>query len=185
MARTHAAKAKIELGGQKSAAKYPDIRKTPDCLLAVACSKAPPTPEQCLTIIEEYFRDRCVVLDSARSSAAKVEGFQVGHQLLTMLRKLATKYRDALLDGGDYAARDVFGSSKYAAKESATVMKSPKLKRLRTFIYEGKPVVMQRHLKIGVKDSTTETIRVHFHWDAAKRLIVIGYCGEHLPVFSH
>jgi hypothetical protein len=39
---------------------------------------------------------------------------------------------------------------------------------------------MLRHLKIGVGDDLTKTIRVHFHWDADREKIVIGHCGEHL-----
>jgi len=46
-------------------------------------------------------------------------------------------------------------------------------------------VEMFRHLKIGIADDPTQTIRVHFHWDATRRKIVIGHCGEHLPVASH
>jgi hypothetical protein len=55
----------------------------------------------------------------------------------------------------------------------------------RTFEYEGEQVEMFRHLKIGVDDDATKTIRVHFHWDAERERIVIAYCGEHLPVASH
>ena len=44
---------------------------------------------------------------------------------------------------------------------------------------------MFRHLKIGVDDDPTRTIRVHFHWDGDRQKIVIGYYGEHLPVSSH
>jgi hypothetical protein len=54
-----------------------------------------------------------------------------------------------------------------------------------TFSYDGEEVEMFRHVKIGVDDDVTRTIRVHFHWDAGKRKIVIGYCGEHLAVSSH
>ena len=39
--------------------------------------------------------------------------------------------------------------------------------------------------KIGIADDPTQTIRVHFHWDGTRRRIVIGHCGEHLPVPSH
>ena len=59
------------------------------------------------------------------------------------------------------------------------------MRRQRTFDYDGTQVEMFRHLKIGVADDPMQTIRVHFHWDGARRKIVIGYCGEHLPVSSH
>jgi len=39
---------------------------------------------------------------------------------------------------------------------------------------------MMKHLKIGVKDSPVETIRVHFEWFPEQKKIVIGHCGPHL-----
>ena len=86
------------------------------------------------------------------------------------------------MEGGDNQARTVFGKSEYAAKESETVMGSKAMRRERTFEYEGEQVEMFRHLKIGVDDDATRTIRVHFHWDSDREKIVIGYCGEHLSV---
>ncbi len=32
----------------------------------------------------------------------------------------------------------------------------------------------------GRKDSSFTTIRVHFHWDAATKRVVVGHCGPHL-----
>ena len=40
---------------------------------------------------------------------------------------------------------------------------------------------MLKHLKIGIKDSLSETLRVHFEWLADEKRIVIGHCGGHLP----
>ncbi len=59
------------------------------------------------------------------------------------------------------------------------------MRRLRTFAYEGEQVEMFRHLKIGIEANVSKTIRVHFHWDSERGKIVIGYCGEHLPVANH
>lgn len=39
---------------------------------------------------------------------------------------------------------------------------------------------MEQHLKIGVKDSPAEALRIHFAWVADERKIVIGHCGPHL-----
>ena len=89
------------------------------------------------------------------------------------------------MERGDNEARKVFGQSEYSAKESETVMGNKAMRRKRTFDYEGEPVEMFRHLKIGVDEDVARTIRVHFHWDAEREKIVIGYCGEHLPVSSH
>ena len=103
-----------------------------------------------------------------------------------MLRKLVTEYRQILIErGGDAKARGVFTNSEYAAKESETLRKNKDKKRARTFNHDGKDIEMFQHLKIGTSDDITQTIRVHFHWDADRKKIVIGYCGEHLPISSH
>lgn len=146
---------------------------------------APPSPLECLDIIEGTYGDRCTVLSSARKSAEKMDGFVQGKDLLELLQRLVTKYRAALLEGGDNKARNIFGKSEYAAKESETVMNNKAMRRERTFEYEGESTEMFRHLKIGADDDSTKTIRVHFHWDPDREKIVIGYCGEHLSVISH
>lgn len=156
----------------------------PDPLLRLAVQKYEPSPSECLAIIGDIFSDRCSILDTARNSADKIARFADGRELLHLLWLLVTKYRDKLMDGGDSKARHVFGRNVYAAKESTTVMKSPAMRRLRTFDYNGEPVEMFRHLKIGVADDPTRTVRVHFYWDGIHQKIVIGYCGEHLPVSS-
>ena len=79
----------------------------------------------------------------------------------------------------------VFGNNEYAAKESETVMANKTMRRQRTFEYDGEPIEMFRHLKIGTEENVAKTIRVHFHWDARRQKIVIAYCGEHFPVSSH
>jgi hypothetical protein len=111
--------------------------------------------------------------------------FGKGHELLGLLKKLVTTYRSKLLNGGDSQARAVFGQNEFAARESETVMGNKDMKRRRTFAYNGEDVEMFRHLKIGVDDDVTKTIRVHFHWDSDSQKVVIGYCGKHLPVSSH
>lgn len=109
-----------------------------------------------------------------------MRGFLYGRELLNLLARLANEYRTALIEKGDSEARKVFGKNEYAAKESETLSK--RAKKMRTFEYAGEQVTMYRHLKIGVEDDVTKTIRVHFHWDPESEKIVIGHCGEHLPL---
>ena len=154
-------------------------------LLKLASGREEPSPLDCIEIIDQVYDDRCTVLDSAWSSAKKMTRFVHGRDLLDLLVRLVTTYRDGLKDGGDSKARLVFGKSEYAAKESKTVMANKAMCRQRTFDYAGTQVEMFRHLKIGVDDDPTRTIRVYFHWDGDRPKIVIGYCGEHLPVSSH
>ncbi len=66
---------------------------------------------------------------------------------------------------GDSDARKVFRRNEYAAKEPETIMKNRAMRRQRTFEYQGKSIQVFRHVKIGVKDGGSETIRVHFEWD--------------------
>ena len=155
----------------------------PEALLEAAL-KEELSPIDCLELIEQVYVNRCTVLDSGRSSARKMTRFIRGRELLDLLKQLVTTYRDELVDGGDTKARLVFGKNEYAAKESETVMKNKVMRRSRTFDYDGTQVEMFSHLKIGVEDDPTRTIRVHFHWDGDCKKIVIGYCGKHLPVSS-
>ena len=73
----------------------------PDPLLKLITRRVPPSPAECLDIIELVpWRQVCTVLDSARSSASKAR-FIHGSDLLNRLIRLCTTYRDSLLDGGD------------------------------------------------------------------------------------
>ena len=74
----------------------------------------------------------------------------------------------------------MFGANEFAAKESESVEKNAAGRKRRTFDYNGKQVRTMRHLKIGIKDSVAETLRIHFHWDADSKRVVIGHCGPHL-----
>ena len=153
-----------------------------EILLRLACHTDQPTPSECLDIVESFHGDRCTVLESARRSAVEISRFAQGRRLLDMLIRLVTQYRDGLLRGGDSQARMCFTSKEFAARESETVVGNKAMLQARTFEYEGERVQMLRHLKIGVDDDESKTIRVHFHWDEKKELVVIGYCGVHLPV---
>jgi hypothetical protein len=138
------------------------------------------TPSQALRVISKLFPTRVEILESAWDSADNSKSFHHRKQLFDLLWRLVTEYWYALASGrSDTEARFVFGEH-YSAKESELVEKNRRAKQLRTFNYRGKEVPMMRHLKIGVKDSASETIRVHFEWLADERKIVVGYCGPHL-----
>jgi hypothetical protein len=142
-----------------------------------------PSPEQCLKLVKAIFPSRIIVLDSALESARNSISFRQGRKLSGLLFKLATEYIDLLMQGGDSKAKDIFGKS-YSANESETVEKSPELSRFRQFNYNDEDIYMFKHLRIGVSDNIAETIRVYFYWDSKKSIIVIGYCGPHLPIGS-
>ena len=139
------------------------------------------SPEVCLQLLEHLYSDRVEILPEAWTSARDSNAFKYGAQLFELLDLLATEYWEALATGKpDADARHCFGKA-YAAKESETVTKRKDARDRRTFLFRGSPLVMYKHLKIGVKDSAAETMRVHFEWIAAETLIVIGHCGRHIP----
>jgi hypothetical protein len=175
-----ALKKRLESTGERRASNL-----EAESLLSLICRPDPPTPLECIELIESTYGDKCVVLESAKDSARAMNLFSYGKRLLDMLRRLVTEYRTKLLEEGDNEARKVFGKNEYAAKESETVRGNKTMRRQRTFEYEGEQIEMFRPLKIGNNDNVAKTIRVHFHWDADRKRIVIAYCGEHFAISSH
>jgi hypothetical protein len=140
------------------------------------------TPKDSLQVISRLFQDRVEILDSAWKSADAATSFKERSKLFELLWKLATVYWKDLNNGiGDVQARHVFGAS-YSAKESETASSNARATKLRTFNYKSQNIVMDKHLRIGVKPSPVETIRIHFEWLPDKHVIVIGYCGPHLDL---
>ncbi len=174
---------KYSLAGQRNSAIGPDdegleaiqpLREAVSTLVA-----GDPNLEQSLSVIRTLFPDRVVVLDSAISSARDSESFRHGKKAFELLWKLVTLYWDALAGGrGDAEGRKAFGQNAYAQNEANAL--STDGRRRRTFDYKGQDILMERHLKIGTKDSVAETLRVHFEWVGADRVLVIGHCGKHL-----
>ena len=159
----------------------------PEYLVDLFLNKEKLNPEECLTFIGKLFKDNCVILPSARKSAKNANAFRNGKKLLGMLKKLVVEYRQALIEGkeGDAQANSIFGTKGFAARESQLVMGDKKKRQARTFEYQGENIPMFKHLKIGFTTDKSRTIRVHFHFDPIRKKIVIGYCGEHLPISSN
>ena len=133
---------------------------------------------QILAMIASYHADRVVVLDSARRSAEAAVDFHHPEQAADLLIALVTTYRNLLVIGRPESdAKQAFGYNKYAAGEGRL---SRRGEQLRTFSYRGEPVFMGRHLKLGVGEKSTTGLRIHFHWDAERQVVVIGHCGAHL-----
>jgi hypothetical protein len=165
------------LKAERSAAGVsPEVRDAVEAVLQGA-----PTLEQSLVAISALYSDRVVILPEAWKAARESRGFQRGGDAFELLYKLATRYWEALQQGrGDVEARGIFGNA-YAARESDVVESNKRARQARTFAYNGGSLLMLKHLKIGIKDSLSETLRVHFEWLAKERRLVIGHCGGHLP----
>jgi hypothetical protein len=141
-------------------------------------------PLDCLHGLMFLYPDRVRILPTAFNSAMDSDGFRHTEGLWDLLETLGNNYYNTMCGdggGGDEKARSVFGSQ-YSAQESEAVTRSPRLCKTREFIDGDTKRTMFRHLKIGVKDSIAETIRVHFDWDSDTKTIIIGYCGPHLPL---
>jgi hypothetical protein len=140
-----------------------------------------PKLEQALQLICILFPDRVTVLDSAFESAQESDkdGFKHKAKALDLLWKFANGYWEVLADGrGDQQAKSTFGHDAYAQNEGQAL--TTEGRRRRTFFYHNQEILMDKHLKIGVKDSAAETLRVHFEWYANEKRLVIGHCGKHL-----
>lgn len=125
--------------------------------------------------------ERVVVPEAATLSAPDSDrhGFRFGSKSLELLIKLARDYWQVLANGqGDQQAKTLFGQKAFAASEAETI--STDGRRRRTFLYREKPLIMEKHLKYGVKDISAKTLRIHFEWVAQGGRIVIGYCDKHL-----
>lgn len=144
-----------------------------------------PSPKECLDAIAQAYPSRVVVLDSAYHTARNHEQFDAGRRLLNLLSRLCTEFIDKLMEGGDELARKCFANSEYAANESEGTQNNKDMRQRHTFTYKGRSIQMWRHLKIGVADDQRRSIRVYFEWMPDERKIVIGHCGEHLPIISH
>ena len=140
------------------------------------------TLTEALKTASSLYPEKMVVLPTAYESAEKLDTVSTrGGRLLKLLLKLGSEYYETLDGKGDSEARHVFSPSEYSACESETV-RSGGLGRLRDFSYNGTSVRMEQHLKIGIAADTSKTLRCYFAWLADERRIVIGHCGEHLPV---
>lgn len=157
----------------------------PSTLIDIATRTQPPSPRECLDVIQQAYPDRLAVLDSAYESADDHALFDGGRRLLRLLKTLCSEYVEQMEAGGDNLAKKCFTIDEYAANESQTTKANREMKKKRTFSYGDKQLEMYRHLKVGKADDERKSIRVYFDWLPDERKIVIGHCGEHLPIMSH
>jgi hypothetical protein len=131
-----------------------------------------------LKLIALMFPARVTVLDAAFKSA-KRSSYRYPDRGYDLLWKLATEYWEKMTTVGDVRARDVFGTS-YASGESGNL--SNEGRSAREFQFGEFKLQMNQHLKLGTSESPAETLRIHFCWLGDDKRIVIGHCGEHLPL---
>ena len=128
-------------------------------------------PEQCLRIVAAAYPERIVLLDSAIRSAKDADDFRRVGGLAELLKKWATNYYDALVEGaGDEGGGNRVGWRCYPNRGGGPG---------RVFEYKGRKISVGRHLRIGTNESLGETIRVYFAWDASSKKLIVGWCGRH------
>ena len=157
----------------------------PSTLIDIATRNQPPSPRECLDAIQQAYPNRVTVLDSAYDSADDHALFDSGRRLLRLLNTLCTDFIEQMEAGGDNLAKQCFTSDEYAANESKTTKNNREMNKKRTYSYGNRELKMFRHLKVGKADDERLSIRVYFDWLPDERKIVIGHCGEHLPIISH
>lgn len=163
--------------GDASEDELDAIRPLRDAVISLVANE--PSLAQSLTIISTFFPDRVVVLDSAYDSAQDSKEFMYGKRAFDLLWSFVNEYWTALASGqGDMIGKRAFGANDYAQNEGHALSNAGK--RRRTFNYRGTDILMEKHLKVGIKDSVAETLRVHFEWIGAEKRLVIGHCGKHL-----
>jgi hypothetical protein len=138
------------------------------------------TLEQALRVVISLYPERVIALDTAFVSARDSDksGFQFSSKALELMLRMAADYWEVLSSGGsDQQAKAVFGKDAFTATEGQI---SSEGKRRRTFSYHGKRYYMEKHLKIGMRNSTAMTLRIHLEWIADEKKIIVGYCGKHL-----
>ena len=139
------------------------------------------TPSKCLDIIS-YLSKNVVILPEAYQSCKEIDKhFKNSDILLNKLIRFCTDYYRELLSGGETKARLIFTSKEYSFNESKTLSQSkdPELWSPRTVLYNGLDYKMSSHLKIGVSNNKSLTLRVYFFYDSQQKKLVIGYCGQH------
>lgn len=141
-----------------------------------------PTPVEALEWVEAVSPTNVVILPSAWESAGKMKDFARSRRLFDLLHRLALQTTGAFLRVESLEKACRFSPNEYAATEYPQTLARPGAKEARTFEWLGRRYLMQKHLRIGVADDRRHTIRVHFEWDRERKCLIIGWCGEHLPV---
>ncbi|KXS55083.1 MAG: hypothetical protein AWU57_507 [Marinobacter sp. T13-3] len=135
------------------------------------------TTEQCLKLLKALYPE-VEILPSAWESALESAAFKPTDRLWGLLNTLATTYLNDLNNGiPDCEARKRFPGQTYAANESETTASNKRARAAREFTYQGEKHVFEKHLRIGVADDRTRTIRVHF--EIFEGRLVIAFCGQH------
>lgn len=144
----------------------------------------PRSCEEALSLAEQAFADKLVVVDNAKVSAHSANRNIDSSETFDILRCLAMNlwpkyFEEDEIDGSAEAEFRNETGYELAFHESAQTNKDQRLQRIRTISYDGRTVDIAPHVK-GKSGNRNAPLRIHFAVDRPTRKIVIGHCGEHL-----
>lgn len=133
-------------------------------------------------VIDEVLKRRpwVKVSDKLLKSLDAVAGFSRPAELARQLERLTSKeFLGVVSTKGSVGAFDFFTKQALSFKESETTMSSQVMRRQREFMFNGKKLMCEPHLKLGINNTEQEQLRIHFAIEDGA--IYIGYIGRHLP----
>lgn len=127
----------------------------------------------------EEFADVLEFLPSATDSAA-VSPYQRPDRLYELLRalgELGREWRDGRLGRGWFHALRDRG---FEYKDNISQTSAGKYGTEYTFVYDGRPLMFENHVTLGVSHNPQECLSVHWYRDETRKRIAVGWCGKHL-----
>lgn len=141
----------------------------------------PLTTREVMSLISDLFPH--VVFADNMDTLIDECAFKNHKRLLKELLTLCEDYYGQIMSGKpDTVAKNVFSPNVYKQWESDTVMTSAKLRAKREFPFGGKRKLMGKHLTIGTTHDKAKTVQIYFEVDSTRKVLEIGYVGEHLPL---
>lgn len=142
----------------------------------------PTTSAESLQLAKRAYPDRLYVHPNAEKSAKK---FLKGdaEETWQLLRCVATVLHGLLFSEESVDVESEFKQATnfgIALNEGPATTKDGELMRLRQIEYRGRTVDISPHVKGRIRKPDSG-LRIHFHADHDRRLIVIGHCGYHMP----
>jgi hypothetical protein len=165
---------------ERTAAAPPDMRRA---LADSLMSGRKLCVTDALRLAQALFPERLIVLGPAFESAKKSDrsGFQQAARLLQLLLRLGGPYYDAAFGLSKDSPESVFSNAEYSAHESDTVNSTHDrvIRSVRTVLWNGRTIALERHLRIGVANDASKSIRCYFEIVRDEKRILVGYCGPH------
>lgn len=139
-----------------------------------------------IALLQSWYPDRVLfhqraVNDAKARSTQHLKNIKTVKRVWSILQSIPTTLHGLVfLDGSsrlEQAYKEATGFE-LALREGEQTNDDPKLMAHRRVEYQGETVECREHLKLG------PDLRVHIHFDRARRLILVGRCGGHLPTAS-